>query len=183
MAHRVISGLSWAKPCPRPACIPKSRPRGTKGLGLAYERAVGKALLREGRRPLLGQWFEFSDANGHGWCQTDLLLRSPCGGWVVLECKLTDVEQGRDQVRQLYLPVVGAALGRCLGGMVVAKHLSKATKPQSICSDLDSALAAVSLGDLPLLHWIGSGTMIPPLGKSSPGPHLFPSPAAGAALK
>ena len=88
--HRVVAGLRYAVPCERPEFIPKSRPRGSKGDGLRFERRVVKAIAGAKHSP----WFLYIDQNGEGWCNPDLLLEIP-QGIVVLECKLTDTWQAK----------------------------------------------------------------------------------------
>ena len=120
---RRVYGLKTAHPCTKPPQIPVSRPRKeSKRFGLRYERAVARAT-----GGLHGQWWHFVDTNGVGYCQTDVLLTFQ-SQVVILECKLTEVEQARRQLRCLYVPVVQLAMGRPAKGVVVARHLSKAVK-------------------------------------------------------
>jgi len=101
MSFRSIVGLEYAALCLRPAHIPKSRPRGVKAAGLRYEKALAAAIPRAEH----GQWVEYRDLNGPGHCQMDLLIEGS-KRIVVIECKLTDVEQGFGQLRDLYFPIV-----------------------------------------------------------------------------
>jgi hypothetical protein len=155
--HRVVEGLRWARPCARPACIPHGRPRGVKALGVSYERRVGAAVVaRLGPASVRsGQWFEFEDANGHGWCQVDVLAR--LGDLVaVLECKLADVAGAQGQLRELYLPVVALATRRPVVGVVVVRHLERGAQVPRVCTSLREALTCAA-GAPSVLHWIGKG--------------------------
>ena len=93
MSFRVIVGLHYAAMCLRPANLPKARPKGAKAAGLRYEKALAAAIPRAEH----GQWFEFTDLNGPGHCQMDLLIVGN-KRVVILECKLTDVQTGRAQL-------------------------------------------------------------------------------------
>lgn len=172
---RTVKGLIWAKPLEkRPAKLPKARAkRGAKAAGLRYERALAEAL------PLAkhGQWFEFEDLSGLGWCQTDLLLQTPFG-IAVLEAKYTWVEEGHRQVEGLYLPI----LERCypsqpVFGLVVCKVLTLATPRQMICRELSSALYRAASGLSTIFHWPGAalGPLALPV---APSP-LAPARCAG----
>ncbi len=149
MAFRTISGLKWAAKCERPSCIPLTRPgRGAKGQGVRYERALAWAV------PVAvhGQWFEFEDSNGLGYCQTDLLMLRGSKA-VCLEAKYTWTPVGHWQLERLYRPVVEEALGRDFVGIQVCKTLLPETaRHATICSSLEEALCAE--GRL-VWHWLG----------------------------
>jgi hypothetical protein len=149
---REIVGLVWAKPCQRPKGIPRSRPRGTKALGLSYERRVAKALPGA----ISGQWFEYFDANGPGYCQMDLVLKDRGQVWVV-EVKLTDIFQGKNQLNKLYLPIARAIWGSARGAVVV-RHLSKALASDLIFENFDQAQGFAAI---PVIHWLGSSPLWP----------------------
>lgn len=152
MSHRIISGLVLAAPCPRPARLPVARLRGTKRLGIKYEKDFAKTL--EGSFPgscLAGQWFHFVDVNGPGYCQPDLLLKLP-HEIVIFECKLTDTEQGRSQIAHLYAPVVEKAFGLPSRGIVVTRHLTRETEIALVCDRLPMAVK-FKRGVIPTLHW------------------------------
>lgn len=156
MSYRQISGLEEAQPCSWPSCIPRPRARsGAKAQGLAYERALAKALPQA----LHGQWFEFRDQAGPGWCQPDLVLDLGTT-LVVLEAKLRWVPEARGQVEWLYLPVVSRALGKPAVGLVVCKVLVPGI-PQGtrVRGDLTSAIRDAAAGLPTVLHWIGVGKL------------------------
>src|SRR5258705_333467 len=122
--HRVIAGLLSASPCTRPNNLPVARLRGTKRMGMKYERDFAKAIQQKyPSATLAGQWFHFRDSNGPGYCQTDILIKlhSEC---ILFECKLTDCEKGRSQLSRLYRPVVERCWSLPTRCMVVARHLS-----------------------------------------------------------
>lgn len=150
---RTLVDLSYAATCLRPSHIPVSRPRGVKAAGLRYERAVGRELANAGLRPLMGQWFEFTDANGPGHCQTDLVLVGRARV-VVIECKLTDVDAGRAQLAGLYLPVARMVWPekRPLG-IVAARHLSREEHLDLVCTTLDEAIRRAE-SCIPTFHWV-----------------------------
>ncbi len=149
---RQISGLIWAKPCSRPGCIPQSRPRGKKAAGIRYERDLAQALPGA----IHGQWFEFQDSAGHGWCQPDLFLREK-DAIFVLEAKYTWKRGASKQISGLYKPVLEAAFGLPVLGIVVCKVLTRETPKGSVCSSLEEAKQRAA-GPWPVvLHWIGAG--------------------------
>jgi len=152
-SHRIIEGLREATPCPRPAHIPHSRPRGVKAVGLRYERAVAKAIPGA----IHNQWFSFVDKNGHGHCCPDIILDLG-RGIVVLECKLTDVDEARSQLEWLYKPVLARAYNKPVRGIVVTRHLTRLTNVTNVVDSLGAALLA-PFGSLPTLHWLGRGPL------------------------
>lgn len=153
-SHRVIEGLAWARPLPaRPSVIPGAkRLRGTKALGIRFEKTVSKAL---GPLAHHGQWFEFWDKNGRGFCQPDIVF-SCQGNVYVLEVKLTDIEKASAQLTELYLPVVSMALGTPARGIIVTKYLTRTTPKNLIADCLKSAIAQTQK-TIPILHYIGTG--------------------------
>ena len=150
---RFVAGLTQAHRLPsRPTCIPLSRPRnGSKRYGLRYERSVAERT--NGQH---GIWFSFYDANGPGYCQPDVLLGLE-GQIVILECKLTEVDEARKQLAYLYVPVVSKALERPAKGIVVVRHLTRESDPSNVCTSLGEALKRASGTYYPTLHWIGRG--------------------------
>ncbi len=152
MGHRVIAGLLSASLCSRPQGMPTSRLRGTKRMGMKYERDFAKALTARFPSALLvSQWFRFLDSNGSGFCQTDIIVKlaDKC---LIFECKLTDCDKGRSQLSRLYLPVVERAFGLPAYGIVVTRHLSKETEMERVTDLLASAVAASRVA-IPTLHW------------------------------
>jgi hypothetical protein len=158
MAKRVIRELRWARMCSRPPGIPVGRARGAKGRGVTYERDLARFL------PLAahGQWFEFEDAEGLGYCQTDLIL-SLEDVVAVFEAKYTWTIDGLRELRDLYLPVVGEALIKPVSGVMVCRVLTSEVRGLvPLASDLDHALHHASCYQLSTWHWLGSGKRLVP---------------------
>lgn len=151
MTVRLIEGLRWASPCAKPDFASRSRPRGTKAQGLAYERALGRALSG---RAVSGLWFAFADRHGAGWCSPDLVLQTPWGV-LILEAKLTDCADGYQQIRHLYRPVVEKATGQYTFGLVVVKRLDRECYAP-VCDNLEDAIRYnLRTGCMATLHWLG----------------------------
>lgn len=152
---RSVAGLERARMLQaRPKFIPLARPRkGSKRYGLSYEKSVAE---RSGG--LHGKWFEFEDANGIGYCQPDVILLLE-GEAIVVECKLTEVDEARKQLGRLYIPVVSAALRRPARGIVCVRHLTRESDTQRVVSSMGAALKCASAEYFPTLHWIGKGPL------------------------
>ena len=151
MGYRSIIGLEYAALCLRPAHIPKSRPRGVKAAGLRYEKALAAAIPRAEH----GQWVEFRDLNGPGHCQMDLIIEG-AKRIVIIECKLTNVEEGRGQLEGLYFPVAKMIWpDKKPLGIVAARHLSKENDLKRVETTLKGAIwRAETDGIIPTLHWL-----------------------------
>lgn len=149
--------LRWARRFDGwPARIARPRPRrgSAKALGLAYEAQLAGAI---GPGAVHGQWWEFEDSSGHGFCQTDILIEGS-GRALVLEVKYSWLLEAHEKLERLYVPVVSAALGKPAFGLVVAKRLVPEIRQAEITykSDLAMASAAASAGRA-CLHWLGPG--------------------------
>jgi hypothetical protein len=187
---RQINGLRWAREYPagpfgKPAALPElgtkrarsgAAPRavGSKGAGLRYERVVGNAiatLLPQTRR---GVWHQFSDSNGLGWCQPDLLSvvfapSQPKVGAeqgtpptvqsieIVWECKLTYNPAALAQLTGLYLPVRQSVQSAPVIGIVVCRSLTPAVEKSRIVYSVAEALGVAQSGQIPVLLWLGRG--------------------------
>lgn len=151
MGFRQIVGLQYAAMCLRPAHIPKSRPKGSKAAGLRFEKALAAAIPRADH----GQWFEFRDLNGPGHCQMDLVIEGQ-KRIVIIECKLTEVEQGVEQLRELYFPIAEKVWpDKKPLGIVAARHLSKCPDVGLVEPTLKGAiLRAETQKIIPVLHWM-----------------------------
>lgn len=103
-----------------------------------------------------GQWWEFRDRNGPGWCQTDWFVPNWQGRSLVFECKYTWTPVGYTQIEQLYRPVVERALGQAVIGVVVCKVLLAETPTGLIESDLSRVLARALAGEPVVWHWLGA---------------------------
>lgn len=152
---RTIEGLISARTCARPGHIPKGRPRGVKAMGVRYERELARAIPTA----VHGQWFQFVDKNGPGHCQTDLLLKTELGLFV-LEVKYSWTPAGHLQVSKLYRPVVEKALGQRVWSIQVCRRLTQDTPRHFVRTDLRAALVLAAGGSPAVLHWIG-GSLVP----------------------
>jgi len=151
MSYRSIVGLQYAAMCLRPAHIPRSRPKGAKAAGLRYEKALSAAIPRAEH----GQWFEFQDMNGPGHCQMDLIIVGS-KRVVLIECKLTEVEQGQNQLRDLYFPIAEMVWpDKKPLGIVAARHLSKTPDLTLVETTLKGAMERAERQKIiPILHWM-----------------------------
>lgn len=141
-----------------PTNYPPAPTRGSRAVGLRYERAFAGAL--EALYPGTSDhnpWFYFEDANGPGYCQPDLLLAYGQDLFVI-EAKLTDCEAGRLQLRELYLPVLRHVLGNRVFGLTVSRNLTVNTPEKLICESVDIAILSARNHQIPVLHWRG-GTL------------------------
>lgn len=156
---RLLNGLLVAKKTEWPGSIPKPRPRiaSSKWKGLAYEKALAKALPGA----VHGQWFEFIDSSGKARCQVDVLVEGEALV-LVIEAKLSWVPEAQAKLNGLYLPVVTKALAKPVIGLVVAKNISRQTLAAGwISRDLREAVAMLKDGSSPVtLHWSGSGPLL-----------------------
>ena len=102
---------------------------------------------------------EFHDANGFGHCQTDLMLEGE-RAVLVMEAKLSWVTEGHSQLELLYRPVVEAAMGKPMLGIVVTKHLRpEMPRGLRVVSTLAQAVDIAKTGRSVVLHWLGSGLL------------------------
>lgn len=56
-------------------------------------------------------WLEFEDSNGYGWAQPDFVCQRSDGLLIVVEIKLTETLDLRQELEDLYLPLCCAAFG------------------------------------------------------------------------
>jgi hypothetical protein len=109
--RNVIRKLKWVKALDaRPDFIPIVKSRGVKRAGQLYENRIAnymKAVYGEDR-VLHGQWYQFEDGRGNGWCQTDIIIKPDADSkvLVILECKLKAVAKAESQLKNLYLPII-----------------------------------------------------------------------------
>jgi hypothetical protein len=103
----------------RPTYIPKApRPAGRKGLGLTYERRIGKVLRAWWPELQSGTWFEWPG----GCCQVDhfVVLSSVV---LLFECKLKETDAAWPQIEK-YRKVLESYFGRPVVGIQVCKYLT-----------------------------------------------------------
>lgn len=164
---RAVDGLKWAREAESP-WGKRQRVRGAKAKGLAYERALAKALPGATH----GQWFEFEDRNGRGYCQPDLIL---CRG-LLLEAKYTWTIDGHRQIEGLYKPVLEKVYGVGWIGIVVCKVLvAGMPRGVKVVGDLAEGVREARAGNQVVLHWIGMGS-VPFNAPAKAGHPLSPSP-------
>jgi hypothetical protein len=131
-SHRKIIGLRRAALLPgRPNHLGKDpRLRGSRAAGVTFERHVGRRLRKE-EDIISGQWFDFTDENGVGCCQTDhYILRED--HIILFECKLTETWVGFSQIDFLYRPVLEHIYSLPVTGVQVCKHLTTRHNPRLI---------------------------------------------------
>lgn len=155
--HIHKESLCSARLIDRPACIPKSRPRGTRAAGLRYERSLAKYLPSASH----GQWFEFEDKFGAGYCQPDFLLNFRPRCMIVLECKLSWTFDAVEQLDNLYRPVVEKVFGVPAVGIVVTKNLARLPPGYwKICATLGAAVEAAEKSQMSIWHWLGTARLV-----------------------
>lgn len=149
---RQIAGLQWARPlAAKPTFRPEPRPSPAKRAGLAYERRVA-ATVGFGRH---GDWFEFLDSSGPGYCQPDIWGPDGKGGIVVLECKLTWTLSARLQIQGLYGPVLEHIFKCPARGVIICKNLLPTTPRGLVYGDLREAMGRATSQNPTICHWPG----------------------------
>jgi hypothetical protein len=74
----------------------------------------------------------------------------------VLECKLSDTPEAREQLRGLYFPVLEHVFRRPARGITVCKSVNQYSMSQIIVASLDEAKRIAASGEhIPSLHWLG----------------------------
>lgn len=157
--HRIVASVEWAREIPRPTCIPKARNlRGSKGIGLSYEKRFAEVAQKCLPGARHGQWFEYLADGRRGYCQPDVIVPFT-GVLLVLECKLRNVEQAEAQLVQLYLPVLRACYNQQVRAIVVTKSLSALPSGSLVARNLLEAIQMTKTGEMPVLHWLGRGPL------------------------
>lgn len=150
-SHRIIKGLEWTVPALKGPWGNKTPPRrGIKGQGHTYEGKLAKKL---GVEWLHGQWFQFGDLSGPGWCQPDFLLIQP-NFVVLLECKLSWTPIGHLQMSELYEPILIEHFKLPILKIQVCKNLTKQTPWNSITPDLPNAIELAAKNQPSVWHWL-----------------------------
>ena len=151
MGHKVPKKVSFAAPCLPPPWLKKNRARGQKAAGLRFERAVAKAVPGATH----GQWFQYLAEDGPGWCQPDLLLVGK-KTVVVIEVKLTNYVEAKEQLMELYLPILSAAYpSHSIHSVIILRHVSSLAQGVKIYEKISEALEARE--KYPVVHWLGVG--------------------------
>ena len=177
MTFRTISHLQRACICSAPPNIPQARLKGKKAAGLRYERQLAKVLPSA----IHGQWFQFFDANGPGFCQPDFCLvpSKQDNTIIVLEAKYTWCPEAHDQLWDLYVPVVQKSFQMPTFGAVVCKNLRPGMNGCAIFNTFrDIAEASRSYQDRGryVWYWLGQAT------SRAGGPEPLPNAAVGHPL-
>jgi hypothetical protein len=152
---RRLEHVEWAHECEAPGWAQAKRSRGTKALGLSYERKLAKVLPAGS---LHGQWFIYRADGRVGYCQPDFLLRGK-SELAVLEAKLTDVEAAWEQLTHLYAPVLRRCYSKEILRVVVTRSVARVPANAEVVETLTQALTLARIGRLAVLHWIGSGRL------------------------
>lgn len=131
--RNIIRGLRWVKALDdRPRFISSPRIKGIQRAGLIYENRIAnymKALY--GDKVLHGQWYEFEDRRGLGWCQPDIIVLPDKDRKfiLVLECKLKATKKAWVQLNYMYRPVLERIYPQIEIRLVqVVKNLNKELK-------------------------------------------------------
>ena len=141
-----------------PLYLPKASTAAGR-LGLRYEKRVRAQLQRhvaEGHFTSLehNPWFTFSDIYGASACSPDFLLWLAEGRIIVAEVKLTWTPSAVAKLVELYLPVVGTALGVPTYPLVIVRNLTPDAPPAA--HTITDALRSQSK----LLHHFDNGSII-----------------------
>ena len=131
--RNIIRGLRWAKALDeRPGFISSPRIKGIQRAGLIYENRIAnymKALY--GKDVLHGQWYQFEDRRGLGWCQPDIIILPNRNRkfLLVIECKLKATRKAWVQLNYLYRPILERPYPQIEVRLVqVVKNLNKNLK-------------------------------------------------------
>jgi hypothetical protein len=130
--------------------------------GLRYENRVGKELqlhVNKGNFIRLehNPWFTFSDVFGTNNCSPDFLLWTEgvfVEGLIIVEVKLTWVEEAAHKLTDLYCPVISAALTVPTTPLVICRNLTRLSPPAQ--ATLRDALAS----PFRLLQWLDNGHIL-----------------------
>lgn len=156
--YRIALGLRSVERCaPLFTKVRASSPAAK--LGLAYEKRVGKELLRfldkDGFSKIEhGSWFRFYDTLGTGHCSPDFIM------WfnnkaVVVEVKHTWVAEAKAKLDDLYLPIVSCAHnGAPTLPLVIVKNMTRSAPSASL------TLFDALFSETKLLHWPNIGRML-----------------------
>lgn len=159
MGHRVVREVEWARECAWPSFIPQpKRLRGTKALGLGYERKLARELARSLPKTRHGQWYEYCADSEKGWCQPDFVVPL----WeatLVLECKLANIEQAQAQLSELYVPILRQVYEKPVRAIIVSKSVRAIPRGVLVCGSLLDAIRLTGQGECPVLHWLGRGPL------------------------
>lgn len=128
-------------------------------LGLRYEKRVKLQLehhVKSGRFYKLehNPWFNYQDPSGFHACCPDFLLWPNQECVVVVEVKYTWVPIAAHKLRELYLPVVNAALGVPVAPLVIVKALTE------FAPRVSHTLRAALESESKLLQYFDNGRLV-----------------------
>ncbi len=143
------------------------KPRGSNvhaEIGLRYERRVKRALMKltnDETTPLIelehNPWFSYAkkDSGLSSVCAPDFLLYHKDNFIIVIEVKLTYVNEAITKLQGLYCPIVETALNLPAKPLVITRHLiPSAPKPNAFT-------LSEAINNPPyLLQWLGHGGII-----------------------
>jgi hypothetical protein len=141
-----------------PDKVHQSRASNSRGyIGLKYERAT-IAMLRKVLPKVMklenNPWFYYNSDFGSGACSTDaIIFDNKLGFIIVVEIKNTYTPLAMQKLIDLYCPVVRAVFDKPVKPLVLVKNLV----PGSPFPKL--SLSAALDSEVPLLQWIGTGTI------------------------
>jgi hypothetical protein len=154
--YRLLHELADARRCR--SLFTKAKPSNPAArLGIRYEKKVKSELtLHTNRGNFLeiehNPWFEFEDKYGSGNCSPDVLLYLD-HGVVVVEVKLRWVPVALNKLRDLYCPIVSAALNVPVPPLVICRYLAPEAPSASF------SLREAITGKSRLLFWPANGHM------------------------
>lgn len=148
----IVPPIKYARPSDPPLWLRFSRSTPRQQEGCRYERLFAEEAAVKWPSALRGQWWQYKDAEGHHWAQTDLWV--PEGGGILIECKLTWTPAGMRQLEELYVPLVTVSMGRPPLAVLVCHNLARKTPRRAICANW-SQVEALAPFCTPILHWIG----------------------------
>jgi hypothetical protein len=134
------------------------RLRGSKGIGLSYEKRFAENIRRCLPGAKHGQWYEYCADGTRGYCQPDVVVPFT-GALLVLECKLKNIEQAQAQLVQLYLPILRVCYSRDVRAIIVSRSLSALPSGCLVARNLLEAIQLTGAGVVPVLHWLGRGPL------------------------
>jgi hypothetical protein len=155
---RLVTGVIDSSRCP-PRQMPKAANVHARR-GLAYQKKVTKAMeevckVANGKLEV-EPWFRFQDLNGPGQCVPDLLLHVQ-NITLIIEVKLTFVQDAMTKLAGLYIPVIMDATKKTLGQvrpLIICKNITPLTT--NLIDNVHSAVYNYQ-PSIPVLQWLGKG--------------------------
>lgn len=117
------------------------RMKGTKAQGVAYEKLIRKQLEKAwGASFNYHQWFSFQRTvhDKVEYCEPEMFLLFK-EFILLLECKRTGRNYGRDQMLHFYAPILSKAYSRPVRSLLICKNVNPGT-PKPFIPSLESFL-------------------------------------------